>query len=83
MDINQAFEQDGWPAKLAKLKAVERRKLWVIADYIIDAYNQEDDLKGREAWNEATRDEKSFLWVAETKGGFFTQAQRAWIQTFR
>jgi hypothetical protein len=65
------------------LKAAERRRLSNIAQYIIDAYDQQDDLKGREAWDETTREEKEYLWIAETKSGYFTQAQKEWIRTFR
>lgn len=35
----------------------------------------------REAWNELTDDEKKALWVAPSKGGIFTTAERSTMQT--
>lgn len=36
-----------------------------------------------EAWMERNDEEKQHLWTAETKGGFFTQAEKEWIHGLR
>ena len=68
-----------WEEKLAKLKAERRRELWNIADVMIAAFYAEEESTAAETWREATEEEKYFLNVAETKGGFFTQAQKRWL----
>ena len=50
------------------------------ADYIIEHIGKEDELAVGEAWCEATDEEKRQLWVAKSKGGFFTQEQKKYIR---
>jgi hypothetical protein len=80
MRIKTAAQQLSWPEKLAKLKGFERRRLWEIAIEIIDACSEDDKCYGGQIWMECTTEEKSYLWVAELKGGFFSQAEKAWIR---
>jgi len=67
----------------AKLKAKYRRDLWRTADVIKDAFVTDDQSTAIEAWDECNEQEKEHLWIAETKGGFFTQAEKEWFRAAR
>lgn len=68
---------------LAKKKAVYRRQLWETADVIIQAFVDKDESTAIEAWQECNETEKHDLWIAETKGGYFTQACKEWFRAAR
>lgn len=55
-------------------------KLQKAADYIIDAIAREDELGVYEAWCELDEWEKSQIWIAKSKGGFFNQNQKEFIR---
>ncbi len=55
----------------------QRDKYDKIAGYIIDAlHNNQYDLAA-EAWRELDEDEQKALWIAKTKGGYFTHDEKA------
>ena len=56
-------------------------KLQRTADYIIDAIACEDDAAVSEAWDELDDWEKSQIWIAKSKGGFFNQNQKEYIRS--
>lgn len=55
-------------------------KLQKAADYIIDAIAREDEFAVYEAWSELDEFEKSQIWIAKSKGGFFNQNQKEYIR---
>lgn len=55
-------------------------KLRAAADYIKAGIERGDDLAVLEAWEELTPGEMKAIWVAESKGGFFTQAEKQFIR---
>lgn len=63
-----------------KKKSSYRMKLWQTAMVIKEACMNEDPTIAAESWFECEEDEMSDLWLAETKGGFFTTAEKAWIR---
>jgi len=65
-------EQDSVREKQEKLEAV--------AKYIKDAIERDDDLAVLEAWQELTEEEMKLIWVAETKGGYFSQSEKQYIR---
>lgn len=65
--------------KLAALKSHPRWKLWETARVIKQAFIDEDWYAAQEAWVECSEDEMSLMWVAESKGGFFTQAEKRFL----
>ena len=73
----------------AELESVKARtdKLREIADYIKDGITRDDAHAILEVWSDLDENTKKALWVAETKGGFFSQAEkqviRAAIDTLR
>jgi len=69
--------------KFAKKKAQYRRDLWRTADVIREAFLSDDQSTAIEAWGECDRSEQEDLWIAETKGGFFTQAEKEWFRAAR
>jgi len=64
----------------AKKKSDYRMDLWRTAIVIKDAFVEEDGSTAAEAWLERTEDEKKDLWLAETKGGFFTMKEKDWLR---
>jgi hypothetical protein len=64
----------------AKKKGRYRRKLWETAMAIQEAYDNDEPSVAAEAWYECSEDEMKDLWLAETKGGFFSQAEKEWIK---
>lgn len=50
------------------------------ANYILEAIADEDYDSVREAWQELSEDEMSILWVAKSKGGYFTQQEKEFIR---
>lgn len=50
------------------------------ADYIIEHIEKDDVIAVGEAWAETTDDEKSKLWVAVSKGGYFSSKQKKYIR---
>ncbi len=80
------YQDDGGMIKIlafAKRKSAERVELWRTAIAIKDAYKEEDETTAIEAWIECSEDEMRDLWLAETKGGFFTMKEKEWIRTLR
>ena len=51
-----------------------------IADAIIDKLSSEDLVGAGEIWSECSQDDMKALWVAKTKGGFFTQSEKDQIR---
>lgn|SRR5574343_495333 len=60
--------------------AARVEKLREIADYIKDGIARDDPHAIIEVWSDLSDDEKKALWVAESKGGFFSQAQKQFIR---
>ena len=58
----------------------ELEKVEAIACYILDHLEKGDLWGAGEAWQEATDTQKRQLWVAKTKGGYFTQEQKTQIR---
>lgn len=50
------------------------------AAYILDHIKKDDLVGVGEAWRETTEREKTQLWTAVTKGGYFTQEQKVYIR---
>ena len=67
----------------AKLKSEYRMKLWKTAIVIKESYTDDSPSVALEAWLECSEEEKGHLWIAESKGGFFTQKERQWIRDLR
>jgi len=63
-----------------KKKSDYRMSLWRTAIVIKDAFAEDDKSTAAEAWNECNEDEKRDLWLAETKGGFFTMKEKEWLR---
>ena len=53
------------------------------ADTIIDALADNDISTATEAWFELSREEMKIIWTAKTKGGYFTQDEKAKIQKLK
>jgi len=64
----------------AKKKSDYRMDLWRTAIVIKEAFQNDEPSVAAEAWMERNEDEKIDLWLAETKGGFFTQAEKEWLR---
>ncbi len=56
-------------------------KLREIADYLKDGINRDDPSAVIEVWADLPEDDKKALWVAESKGGYFSQSQKQYIRT--
>ena len=54
-----------------------------MAEYIKAAIARDDDHGVLEAWEGLTEDEMKAIWVAETRGGFFSQAEKTYIRAAR
>lgn len=63
-----------------KNKSDYRMSLWRTAIVIKEAFAADDPSTAKEAWNECVEAEQRHLWIAETKGGFFTMAEKEWIR---
>ena len=50
------------------------------AEYIGKAIFEQDKDAVKEAWRELTEDEQKALWVAKTKGGYFSQSEKEFIR---
>jgi hypothetical protein len=50
------------------------------AEYIGKAIFEQDRDAVKEAWRELTEDEQKALWVAKTKGGYFSQSEKEFIR---
>ncbi len=50
-----------------------------IAEYLKAAIKRDDAHAVVEEWHPLPEDEKKALWVAETKGGYFSQAEKQYI----
>lgn len=61
----------------------EFEQLEKTAAYIAEALKEDDFTKLGEAWDECTEQEKSQLWRAITKGGYFTQADKVKIRALQ
>ncbi|MCP4143181.1 MAG: hypothetical protein GY755_23320 [Chloroflexi bacterium] len=51
------------------------------AGYIIEHIEKNDAVAVGEAWVECDKREQELLWVAKTKGGYFSQDEKAYIRT--
>lgn len=54
----------------------DNAKFQSLADAILAKLYQEDLLAAGEIWSQLDREEQEKLWVAKTKGGYFTQAEK-------
>ena len=61
----------------------ELEKIQEIASYVLDHIEKDDQLAVGEAWAETTTREKELLWVAKTKGGYFSIADKEYIRASR
>jgi len=52
----------------------------IIANSIIEGIQSDDMLKVAEEWIELSPSEQDRLWIAKTKGGFFTQDEKSYIR---
>ena len=83
------FKEDPGQKRLiefAKKKSVYRMALWRTAMVIKDAFkdqSSESESEALEAWRECSEPEMKDLWLAETKGGFFTGAEKEWIRSLK
>ena len=50
------------------------------AEYIGKAIFEQDRDAVKKAWRELTEDEQKALWVAKTKGGYFSQSEKEFIR---
>lgn len=66
--------------EFSKKKGSYRMGLWKTAIAIIDCWEQDDGAGAAEAWRECEVSEQEDLWIAETKGGFFTTKQKDWLR---
>jgi hypothetical protein len=64
----------------AAYDALVVEKMGIITNIKTGIANQDLALS-KESWDELTNDEKAILWKAPTKGGIFTTAERATIQS--
>ena len=64
----------------AKLKSEYRMTLWAAAIVIKGAFAEEVPSVAVEAYVELSDDEKGWLLLAETKGGYLTQAEKTWLK---
>ena len=72
--INQQTEKDLYAsfAKTTAANEVERASLVAIRDFLAD----ENFDAARECWNEVDHDSQRAIWVATSKGGWFTTRER-------
>jgi hypothetical protein len=64
-----------------KKPAVYRMMLWKTAMCVKEAFLVDDQHTAYETLEEVTNEEeKNDLWIAETKGGFFSQDEKTWIR---
>ena len=66
--------------EFAKKKADYRMGLWKTAIVIKEAFIEESPAEAAEAWMECDESEKTDLWIAQTKGGFFTIEEKEWLR---
>lgn len=59
-------------------ETIDKRK--ATAEYIIKAVHEQDSSSIKEAWRELSKEEQEALWVAKTKGGYFTQDEKNYIR---
>lgn len=69
--------------KFAKIKSAVRMELWRTAIVIKTCFVDEDVQTALEAWRECSEEEMKLLWQAETKGGFFTMAEKDWLRAIQ
>jgi len=70
----------------AKKKSDYRMSLWRTAIVIKEGFKDqspESESTALEAWRECSEPEMHDLWLAETKGGFFTMAEKEWIRSLK
>ncbi len=67
----------------SEVESVKERadKLSQIADYIKDGINRDDPSAVIEVWAALPEDDKKALWVAPTRGGYFSQSEKQYIRT--
>lgn len=56
------------------------QRLADVAAYIKEAVAKDDAHGVIEAWDELSEEEKKRIWIAETRGGFFSQAEKQYIR---
>lgn len=71
-------------ATLARLLAHSQavRDNWHSVVYMKEALAEEDSLKFREAWDELSREDQVALWVAPSRGGIWTTAERTQMRGY-
>ncbi len=67
-------------AEIESVKA-KSEKYREIADYIRDGIKRDDPSAVIEVWADLSDEDKSALWIAESKGGYFSQAEKQYIRT--
>ena len=80
MDIKAAIKPLTLAEKHIRLKAHIRRQLSDIAEEIIMAMDSADPCYASQIWNE-NKEWHDYLWLAESKGGYFTQAEKEWLRS--
>ena len=80
VDIKQAIKPLTLAEKHIRLKAHIRRQLSDIAQEIIEAMDADDRVYASQIWNE-NKEWHDYLWLAESKGGYFTQAEKEWLRS--
>lgn len=75
-----AQEDDDGQAAAHNSKPADPMKLARIAEHIKDGIARDDAVAIREAWEPTNEVEKTALWVAVTKGGYFTMDEKARIR---
>lgn len=69
--------------QLAGMKASYRRELSRVSADIIEAMDNDDLCYAAQLWFEQTDLNQRMLWVAELKGGYFTQAEKTKVRGLR
>ena len=78
--LNQKDEEKAAADTKATYDALAVEKMGIITNIKTGIANQDLAL-AKESWDELSNDEKAILWKAPTKGGVFTTAERATIQS--
>lgn len=77
------YQGEDLPRKESKpvdMESIKESAMGVLA-YIHGEYTEEEQFSGiKEIFSELSDEEKSAIWLAKTKGGFFTQEEKAFIR---
>ena len=81
MSFVLSTKEDATMARLLEHSAAVRAN-WASVVYMKEALRLEDSLMFREAWEELDRETQVVLWVAPSKGGIWTTAERTQMREF-